>query len=236
MRVSLCVLFAACFGISCTRSSSTPVIAASPPPALEKVQPVRGPPASHVAFWAWVSQHLAELKAVKTGQEPIAAQLGAEVEKVDPGLTYELSIGQTPFELIISADGKKELFPLVRQLVEAAPPLEGTKVIAFRPRKDTSTEFQSEHGKMAGGDLSFIASRDEEKAGLIALTVFVKGMTSSNRDAFENTAFMILELAVGEFDIETKIGAIDFRPTAISPAPGAKALAELPGVVDGWGR
>lgn len=43
---------------------------------------------------------------------------------------------------------------------------------------------------------------------------------------------MLLEAAVGEFDIETRIGGIDIVPAPAKPTAQMKKLKELPSVLD----
>ncbi|MEW5739875.1 MAG: hypothetical protein AB1938_13165 [Myxococcota bacterium] len=216
---------------SCKREAPTP--AAAPVPAAPKPADQR---ARFASFWAWAAEHLAELKKVETGREPVVESLGAELEKVDPGLTYELGLGKPVFELIISADGKKALFPLVKALVAAAPTLEGTTVIAFRPRKDADFRLKVGDVAVGGPDVSFVAQKDAERPGMIAVTAYVKGLTKENLEAVENGTFLLIEAVVGEYDLATKLGAIDVQPLPATPPEGAKPLAELPAVVDAWGR
>jgi len=225
MRAWLCVL-TLCVA-SCKKDSPPPPPAAAPT-ALTK--------APDDAFWAWVGQHLAELKAVRTGQEAVAAQLAVELRKVNPGLAWELGRDASVLELVISADGKQELFPVVKALVAKAPPLAGVKVTAFRPRKPATKDITSDRGTLSVADLSFAPLEDQQKPGLIALVVSVRGLTPENKDVYENMAFALLEALVGEYDIETRIGGIEFVPTEQSPAPGAKPVTELPAFVDGWGQ
>jgi hypothetical protein len=233
MRAWPCVLALLLTASSCKRDAPPPP---APPPSAAPVESRPPVPASHAAFWSWVGQHLAELKAVKTGQEPVAHQLKAQLAQVHPALVYELGVGKRPFEVIISADGKTELFPLVKALVAAAPPLDGATAVAFRPRKPATTSIESEYGTLSGADLSFEPQGDEEKPGFIALVVHVKGLTPANRDGYERMAFTLIEAVVGEYDMETRIGGLAFVAATQSPAPGAKPLAELPAVVDGAGH
>lgn len=187
------------------------------------------------AFWKWVAANVEGLKAVKTGHEPVTAQLSEQLEFVEPGLVFELGVGPESFELIISADGKKELFPAVKRLVAAAPKLPGTTVIAFRPRKDIEAfSMELGDGKISGRDLWFVASPDLERKGLVAVEVFVEGMKSEDDDARKNAAFMLLEAAVGEFDLETKVGLIDIKQAPPKLEAPLKPLKELPAALDGW--
>jgi hypothetical protein len=214
-----------------------------PPPPEAKPTPYAAPKAgSHQTeedadFWAWVKAHLDELKAVKTGQEPVTQGLTLALENIAPGLVFELGIGvdASSFELTISADGKKDLFPVVQRLVAAAPPLPGTKVIAFRPRKQIQDfGMKVGEGRIAGSELYFVASNDPERKGLVAVDVFVKDMKREDDEALKNAAFMLLEAAVGEYDLETKIGTIDIKPAPAKIEAPLKPLKDLPATLDAW--
>jgi hypothetical protein len=192
-------------------------------------------PSADPAFWIWVAANVEGLKGVKTGREPVTEQLTAELRKVDPGLVFELGVGRDPFELTISADGKKELFPVVKRLVASAPVIPGTKVIAFRPRKDVEAfSMQIRGGKLSGKDLWFTAHADAERKGLMAVELFVPDLNDLNEEALDKAAFFLLEAAVGEFDVETKIGGIDIKRAPDEPAPPLRPLKELPATLDAW--
>lgn len=187
------------------------------------------------AFWAWVRGHVDALKQVKTGREPVTAELTAQLEKIEPGLVFELGVGREPFELVISADGELQRFATVKRLVAAAGEVPGTKVIAFRPRKDVEGfSMQLGEQKLSGAMLWFTAEKDAQRPALVAVTVYVEGMTEENAEPLRNAAFMLLEAAVGEFDLETKVGAIDLLPAPEKPAPPLKKLKELGATLDAW--
>ena len=212
----------------------------APPPAPT---PYIAPPAGshkqeeYADFWSWVKPRLPELKAVKTGKEPITEQLTRELERIAPGLVFELGIGGDgkDFELTISADGNKELFPTVQALVAAAPPLPGTKVIAFRPRKAIEGFGMAVgEGRIAGNQLYYVASNDPERKGLISVELYVPDMKNGNDDAMKDAAVMLLEATVGEYDLETKIGHIDIKPAPAKIEAPLKPLKDLPAAVDAW--
>ncbi len=206
-------------------------------PEVEQPKPAPAPIAVNrdPAFWKWVAANVDALKAVKTGQEPVTAQLAEQLEFVEPGLVFELGVGTDSFELIISADGKKALLPVVKRLVAAAPKLPGTRVIAFRPRKDIEGFGMAVgEGKISGRQLWYVASADPERKGMIAVELFVEGMTSDDDDPMKNAAFMLLEAAVGELDLETKIGAIEIKQAPPKIEAPLKPLKELSAAIDGW--
>ncbi len=206
-----------------------------PAPVPVAVKPVLSEAERARAFWAWVASHVDALKAVKTGHEPVTAQLAAELEKVEPGLVFELGLGREPFELIISADGETKWFPAVKRLVASAGPIPGVKVIAFRPRKDVDG-FSMDVGerKLAGSELWFVAKADREHPGRVAVEIYVEHLDDAQAEQLKTGAFMLLEAAVGEFDLETKIGTIDIMAAAEKPELPLKKLKELPATLDAW--
>lgn len=222
------LLVAALSLAGCKKAAEAP-----PAPVAAPVKPAS--PERDQAFWTWVAANVEGLKSVKDGHEPVTAQLTAELEKIEAGLVFELGVGREPFELIISADGKKELFPVVKRLVAAAPPIAGTKVIAFRPRKEIDGfSMQVKERQLSGKNLWFVAGEDPSRKGMMGVDVFVEGMRTENEEPLKSAAFLLLEAAVGEFDLETKIGAVEFKPAPGEPAPPLKPLKELPAALDAW--
>jgi hypothetical protein len=188
----------------------------SPPPAA-----VTG----DAAFWKWFDAHKDEVAKIKRADEPIADQLAAELHKISPDLTFEMGIGTTPKELIISAGGIKSVFPTVNRLVAAAPAIPGWKVIALRPRKPM-TEIQLGDGKtFAMDDMRVSVSDAGDK---LDVTIFVKGRPVDN--ATKNAVYLLLDCLLGEYDVETRLGGIDIEGAA-APA-SAKPFKELATLVD----
>lgn len=204
------------------------------PAACKKDPP---PPATDAdrdaALWAWTKANLDDLRAVKTGSEPVTAGLAEQLERVDKRLAFELGVGKDAFELIISADGNPAVFPVVKRLVAAAPPLKGVKVIAFRPRKGPGFQLEIAGTKVGFEDVLFTAAPDPKTPSLVAVTLYLKHLDEKNREAFLNAAFILLELALGEYDVATKLGQLELKALP-EDAAGLRPLAELPAVVDGW--
>ncbi len=198
-----------------------------PPPA-----PPAPPPASNpdVEFWNWVRAHTAELKSTRTGQEPVLNELSAELNKAAPGVVFELGVNSTPFEFILSADGVMEHFGAVMRLTAAAGEVPGMKVVAFRQRKKIDgLELRVDEQKIAANNVMFVSSKDKDPAKL-ALDLYIEGYDEKNAELVERGAFLLLDTAIGEYDMETKVGGIRFHGF---PAPaGAKALPQLAAEID----
>jgi hypothetical protein len=177
------------------------------------------------AFWAWFSATSSELTSVKTGKEPVCKTLSAELSKVDKGLTWEFGPTEKGVrEFTVSADGAKALFPRVKAIVAAAPPLPTWKILAFRQRK--SIDGMSLTVDSAKLDVGKVLFRAGKEGGKIALTVFIEGLTRKNEKQVLMQGFILLDYCLGEYDVETRIGAIDFLP--LSDTVERKDLMPLP--------
>jgi hypothetical protein len=68
----------------------------------------------------------------------------------------------------------------------------------------------------------------------MGVDVFVQGMRSENQEPYKSAAYLLLEAAVGELDLETKIGALEFKPAPEKPGLPLKPLKDLPAALDAW--
>jgi hypothetical protein len=188
------------------------------------------------AFWAWFVANSEDLAKILTGREPICATLKAELTKVEKGLTWEF--GPTidgAREFTVSADGAKELFPRVKAVIAAAPPLPAWKVVAFRQRKPVKgMMIQLGAEKIDVSEILFRAVREGTKVGL---TVYIKGMTPKNEKSTMTQGFILLDYSLGEVDMETRIGSIEFLPlTDKVEKKDLHPLPDLPAEVDRLGK
>jgi hypothetical protein len=187
-----------------------------------------------LAFWRWFSAHAAEVATVKDGREPISDQLAAELHKIEDGLVFELGLGKSgPHELIVSADGRKALFPTVQRVVVAAPSIPGWRAIAFRPRKGAGRSIEIGDTKLGPDGVWFQLLPTAIKPGPIDLAIYAPGVGGADEGAVKSAAFVLLDALLGEYDVGIKLGEIQFQPAAKKPA-GARPLKDLPATVDGW--
>jgi hypothetical protein len=184
-------------------------------------------------FWEWFQANADRLAHFEADQEAIFEELSDELHKVHRKLTFEFGpeTGAGGREFIVSADGNRALFPFVQGLVAAAPELPGWKILAFRQRKETDGL------SLRMGDLEldpktvwFKAKREQ---GKVALTLYLDGLTPKNKDSLSRAALILLDTALGEYDVEMKVGPLEFKPLPADPAArGLHPFKELPQQVD----
>src|SRR5689334_11672311 len=94
--------------------------------------------AAAAEFWRWFQANAERLAPGAQQPDELMDELGAALERVEEGLTFELEADrQGHNELVISADGRRELFSTVVALVGAAPAIPGWTVVPFRQPRGT---------------------------------------------------------------------------------------------------
>jgi hypothetical protein len=182
----------------------------------------------HERFWNWFIRNREELASIRNGQEPICADMSKQLKKVHSGLAWEFGIEKGMMECIISADGIADVFPAVDALVADAPAIPGWRVTAFRPRKGGDLKVQMGDRVLATDDIYFVATRAGEK---LDLELLVDGLTPQNEKGIQHVSFLLMDAVVGEYDVVTRIGGIEFKPLALADGR-QRPLSELAAAVD----
>jgi hypothetical protein len=182
-------------------------------------------------FWKWFVQHEVELFGFKADREAererIFDQLVTELGKVHPDLTFEFGPNATVREFVISAGGIKSAFPAVVSLANAAPSLMRWQVTAFRLRRTLSVvELGSK--RVDPKEVEFSVLDNGELAGLY---LYIPGFQESDTD-LRQIGYLLLDDALGEYDVETRLGLIKMLSPQAFTDFERYALAKLPGHFD----
>ena len=177
-------------------------------------------------FWQWFEQNSNRLFAFEADRDRVFRDLKAALHKVHKGLTFELGpVQDGKREFIVSADGIRERFPAVQNLVAAAPPLPQWMVIPFRPPKDIGGVIEYEGHRVGSEDVWFRSEADGDRIGL---TLYVRGLTEENKRSVGGATFILLDSALGEFAVETRVGFIEWNRLPDDPA--AAGLKPFPAI------
>jgi hypothetical protein len=180
------------------------------------------------AFWDWFQANDERLYNFERDQKHTFDLLQSELGKVDKNLTFEFGpIENGRREFIISADGIREAFPKVESLYTAAPALPRWKVVKYRPRREPMD--------IALGDLRVdchaIVFGLQPHGDKVDLTIYLPGYSEHTQDKYQSVAFLFLDQALGEYDVETRVGYIELKARDEAP-PRALSLAQLPPAFD----
>lgn len=160
-------------------------------------------------FWTWFQNNEDELFHFERDQERVFNKLITAMRKVHPDLVFEFGpIENNKREFVISAGGLKSAFPFVESLYSSAPNMARWNFTQFRPRR-SPTEIKIFDIRISPDDLEVTIQADGEKAGI---TVYLRGLDKKREDQFLQAAFLLLDQAIGEYDMETKVGFIEIKP------------------------
>jgi len=182
-------------------------------------------------FWGWFQANSSRLFAFERDQARIFQELSSELYQVQKNLTFEFGpVVAGRREFIVSANGVHEAFPAVRSLVAAAPKLTAWTVIAFRPPKSLDLRLRIGGKELGADDLWFEAFPEDSQ---ISLALYIRGYSQKEREIFGQAAFILLDMALGEYVVETAVGGIDLRQPPDDPvAHGLTSFREIRSVFD----
>ena len=186
--------------------------------------------AKRAEFWRWFAAHSPALQRAEGDSDPMLDSLGAALARVHEDLTFELGPRDARRDLVLSADGIREVFPEVEALYAAAPPMPQWHVIKFRPRRATLNTLEISGHKFDPAHTHFLLVKDDP--GKVGILLFLENYTSAQRNLFGQAGFLILDEALGEYDMETRVGAIDFLGRDSQYYAQSRPLAELPAAFD----
>ena len=160
----------------------------------------------YAQFWSWFLANENRLYEFEADQEELFDDLASRLNAVDSNLTFEFGPPEDGVrEFVISAAGIKDAFPEVEALHAAAPSLERWRVTKFRPRRSPINDIEIGGKTIRARDVRYCLFKDGDKLGIILM---IDGYNEAQEFLFKNFAYLFLDEAIGEFDVETKMGFI----------------------------
>ncbi len=157
-------------------------------------------------FWHWFEyEHAALLDPATRAdrEEALAYWLG----RIDPSLSYVLETDKRRKRLTISADGDANHFRRVELMVEAAPKVKGWKFVALRRKTRSLSPVTVDDVTVDPGTAHFDLYRD---LGRIGVVLYLPEYDQARKPAYRLAAMRLMSQAVGEWDVGTEIGFVDF--------------------------
>ncbi len=183
-------------------------------------------------FWQWFkkernqyeimpdSEYAERLDVIILHLNPIAEGLAVEVSKETHGIR----------ELIISADGDKDKFPVVEAIVKGAPAIPGWKAVAFRQKSSEEFILTYQNLRLSPAEMSFHPIIEDDSLDLIICADSIK---DKNRDDVVKYGLITLDNVLGEYAATIKVRSYDFQDKQdIRQRERVYKLDELPAFVD----
>jgi hypothetical protein len=184
-------------------------------------------------FWKWFIDHEPELFSFDPervdDRERIFDEIAGELQKIDPDVSFEFGPNGTPRrEFVISASGIHRAFPAVVSLANAAPPMDRWQVIAFRPRRTPINTVEIRGKRVDPRDVQFSLRDNGKMAGVY---LFIPGFRENDAD-FKQIGYLLLDEALGEYDVESRLGLIKMFSPQTATDGDRYSLADLPTLFD----
>jgi hypothetical protein len=179
-------------------------------------------------FWDWFRKNELMLFDFEKNQEQTFDLLTTEMHKIHPNLTFEFGPKENGRrDFVISADGIRDAFPKVESLYAAAPTMAHWKIIKFRPRREPG-DIVYAGVSVKASTVRVLLRLEGQKAGL---SIFIPGYNQAENKTYMSIAFLMLDQALGEYDVETCVGSINVNAPP-QELEKSWSLKELPKVFD----
>jgi hypothetical protein len=120
----------------------------------------------------------------------------------------EISVNEDKYILIITPNGIADGIEPTREVVAAAPSYEKWEIVRFRQATDdVSLEQDGLHYESS--DIEILPELDEER-DKVNIIVFIRNMNKDPK-GYQILAFLYMDHILGEFNVITKVGYIDFK-------------------------
>ena len=181
-------------------------------------------------FWEWFKQNDDRLFDFEGNQEPLIREIVTELHRIHRSLSFEISsIKDGKREFIISADGVRDAFPAVVRLADASPNLARWDVIKFRPRRSEPCMVGIGGMDFSSEDVQFTL---KQEGGKIGVTLYLGDSKDFNEEVVGYIGFLLLDYTLGEYDVETLVGSVQFEPRDNPSKETKRFLPELPASFD----
>jgi hypothetical protein len=181
-------------------------------------------------FWTWFQQNEELLFDFERDRDRIFDVLTKALAATAAELTFEFgprANGRRDF--VISAGGIKSAFAAVKALVAAAPVLPRWRVVAFRPRREPIMTITFGDRTVRAEDVEFCLLSNGRELGIY---LFFHDYRENEKATWSQIGYLLLDEALGEYDVETKLGPIRFFPSNAHPETARHPLPELPAMFD----
>ena len=185
-------------------------------------------------FWDWFAEnqetYYEEIENLEI-RERIFNDLSAELKKIHQDLVFEFSpIHENEIrEFTISAEGVKELFPVVKRLVEKAPKIENWQFNAFRQRIP-GNDFTIEYGDLKIGYTDIYFRYQDGEYGKIGIELNIRDFDNSGQS--KNAIYILLDSLLGEYDITMGIDWIEWVKLDESKIENLNPITDLRILID----
>jgi hypothetical protein len=146
-------------------------------------------------FWRSFEDLAPRLADIQSADDPTYDALLAKLHSIHSGLFLEFSVNG-PHELVVTAEGDRDLFPLAHSIVGLAPRVPGWTFRALKPKNADPKTASWNNLVVEISSVYFEAL--ETPSSEIGLRLFVAGISESHTEDAHNALLRALDHALGE--------------------------------------
>lgn len=185
-------------------------------------------------FWSWFSKnqetYYNEIENLEI-REKIFNNLSTELKKVHQDLVFEFSpIHENGIrEFTVSAEGIKELFPIVENLIKKAPEIKNWQFNAFRQRIP-GDEFEIQYGDFKIGYSDIYFRYVDGEYGKLGIELNIRDYDGKGQT--QNAIYILLDGLIGEYDITMGLDWIEWVKLEESNIENLNQITSLRTLID----
>jgi hypothetical protein len=150
-------------------------------------------------FWQWFQAHLAELNRLTGPSDAFWDVALGKLKHIDKNLAFEVGIlVDARRDLVVTAQGHIDAFPLVEAIVANAPPVSNWVFTALKPPMGFAFTTTYEGIEFDPRKMWFLPLKHAVRPMALGLRLFIPGFEPRIKREAENAIMIILDTALGE--------------------------------------
>jgi len=162
-------------------------------------------------FWNYFLSRRQDFEDLTSSDDPLYDALLAKLQRVHPDLYIEFCTTPGENELILTAEGKMELFELVEEVVAQAPEISGWRIFALKPKLGFPQTTRWEGHEVRIADVMVVPVRHRE-TGRVGLHLYVEGATPKNEYDIHSALLRAIDHGLGERCFAERVQATWVHP------------------------
>ena len=182
-------------------------------------------------FWNWFSEnsHRFSSLAKNPSKGKLLDEILSRLHSVNAGLYLEVSVPVNGVnEFVITAEGKKSLFPVIDEMISVAPKLDGWKFTALRPPMGFGVGIKYAGVSLKPDEMWFLPLTAGPNAEQFGLRLGIPNLAHTDKPAALNAGRILLDTCLGERQCAESIEHVEVVALPKNPkGEGFFALTEL---------
>jgi len=171
-------------------------------------------------FWDWFQFHAPQLRGIRSSQSPEYAEIERRLKKIGD-VHFEIGGGpeKSDLELVLTAHGNSDGFPLIDEIAAAAPRIEGWRICALKPPLLENLKIVFEGQAVESQRLWVRWAPGIPSEARPTLFICCEYFEEPRRaEAWARGAWILVESYVGERAFASQLGEIEFvqRPADLA--------------------